>query len=69
MVFDFNLPIGLWVCGRGVVILNTQFRAEIPKCNIVKLLSVVGDKNSRYPESTDYVSPNKTSNVLLRDGR
>ena len=68
MVCDFNLPIGLWVCGRGVVILNTQFRAEIPKCNIVKLLSVVGDKYSGYLKSVDNVSPNKTSNVLRDSG-
>ena len=32
-----------------------------------RMLSIVGDKYSRYPEFADYVSPNKTSNVLLGD--
>ena len=49
------------------MILDTELRTEILKLVVIKLLSVVGDKYSRYLESTDNVSPNKTSNVLLRD--
>ena len=49
------------------MVLDPKLRAEIPECIVVELLSVVKDKHSRYPVLANNVSPNKTSNVLLRD--
>ena len=49
------------------MVLDPKIRAEIPKCIVVELLSVVRDEHSRYPVPADNVSPNKTSNVPLRD--
>ena len=49
------------------MVLDPQLRAEIPKCTVVELLPVVNDEHSRYPVPADNVSPNKTSNVLLRN--
>ena len=49
------------------MVLDPQLRAKIPKCIIVELLSVVKDEHSRYPVPANNISPNKTSNVLLRD--
>ena len=53
--------------GRRVVTLDTQLRTEVPKCVIVELLSIVGDKHFGYPVPADDIPPNKTPNVLLRD--
>ena len=65
---DLNLPIGLRVGGRGVVIPDSQLWAKIPEWLVVKLLSIVRDQDTRDSVLADNFSPDEVSYIFLRDG-
>ena len=50
------------------MILNPQLRAEVSECVVVELLTVIRDQYSGYPVLVYDIPPDKTSDVLLRDG-
>ena len=56
------------MCGLRVVILDPQLRAEISERVVIELLTVVRDQYSGYPVPAYDIPPDKTSDVLLRDG-
>ena len=67
-VCNLNLSIGLWVGGSRVVVFDPQLLVEVFKCDVVKLLSIVRDKNPRDLKVANHAFPNKVLDILLGDG-
>ena len=53
--------------GKGVVVLDPQLLAEIPKCIIVELLSFVGDEDPRDSDTVDDVFLDKVLDIFLHN--
>ena len=49
------------------MVFDSQLLTEVPACVVVKLFSIVEDKDSKNAEAANNVLPNEASNILLTD--
>ena len=64
---DFGLAIGLWMCWRRVIILNSKLGTEISEFGVVELFSVIGYQSSWDTKPTYDGSPYKIAYLLFCD--
>lgn len=68
LVGGLDLPIGLRVGRRGIVIFDFPFLAPFSECSTVKLLHVVSYDNTRHTKPAYHRAPKELLNSLFCDG-